>query len=173
MSYNFSINNGAGGDLSYQFTTDTQNEIVVSFANYGDLFENSPIPVYSLDIARQIKNDQRCHRNDTSGEKTRDTIIEIIELFFRDYNGALVAVMENTTDEKSEARKELFQRWFNQYGTEDYELETRTVDFGFDNSENGDGKNRKTYSMLILRKNCGYEKILKEEFDNFINLINS
>ena len=145
------------GDVFY-FETDSRNKVSVEFSDLTNVFESS-FPIYCIDIYRS-QNKGRV--NESSGTKTRDTIVEIIKKFFRKYDCALVAFIDTSTDKKGRARNRLFKSWFNLYGQKDFFIEPREIIVN----------DSESYSLLIIRKTYGNAALIIDAFDKFVKLAN-
>lgn len=145
------------GDVFY-FETDSRNKVSVEFSDLTNVFESS-FPIHSIDIYRS-QNKGRV--NESSGTKTRDTIVEIIKKFFRKYDCALVAFIDTSTDKKGRARNRLFKSWFNLYGQKDFFIEPREIIVN----------DSESYSLLIIRKTYGNAALIIDAFDKFVKLAN-
>lgn len=145
------------GDVFY-FETDSRNKVSVEFSDLTNVFESS-FPIYCIDIYR-LQNKGRV--NESSGTKTRDTIVEIIKKFFRKYDCALVAFIDTSTDKKGRARNRLFKSWFNLYGQKDFFIEPREIIVN----------DSESYSLLIIRKTYGNAALIIDAFDKFVKLAN-
>ena len=120
-------------------------------------------PVYCIDIFSQDISNK--HKNESSGSTTRDTIVSIVKRFFENFDCALVAFIDTSTDKKGKARYRMFRYWFNAFKDkdDDFSLESREIN----------ATDAESYSLLIFRKSYGNSAKIISDFDNFIKLANT
>lgn len=144
----------------FSFETETGNKKSIEFTDYTETF-GTDFPVYCIDILSQDISNK--HKNESSGSTTRDTIVSIVKRFFENFDCALVAFIDTSTDKKGKARYRLFMSWFKAIKDDDFILEPREIiDCGTE-----------SYSLLIIRKSYGNAEQIIEDFDNFIKQANS
>lgn len=98
----------------YTFFTHSGNQYFVFFIEYP-LFDDAPYThVYSVTIERV---DEENHNTGVLHE-LRNTIIYILEMFFRNHQNALISVCD-TEGEKQHARNRLFSAWVKCFAPDD------------------------------------------------------
>lgn len=143
------------GEEALSFVTDYDVEIFVTFEK-DDLF-NAGL-AYQFGISNPKK--KRSPRD----VKVRETILAIVEEFFRVNEAALLYICE-TGDGMQRMRNRLFHFWFGIYGArEEYVFLPQTVT---------DDEGNENYAALIIRRDNPYFADLVAEFMETINLLNT
>ena len=133
--------------LSFYTDFGVEYEIVIKS---NDIF--IPSGAYALDIINVW------HQPSPGDPKFKETLMTIVEEFFRQNNDVMLYVTE-TKDKKQASRNRLFVRWFNTYKYRDlYVIKT------------AEGKMNKQLNLLaiILRKDNPRLQQVFEEFDETI-----
>ena len=102
------------------------------------------------------------HRKSPSDPKVKDTIICIVDEFFRQNNTTLLYICD-TGDNKQSMRIRLFERWFETY--------EKRWSFTFISSSLLDEDNNVNYAAIILRNDNPYLKEIVNEFLETIELL--
>lgn len=116
--------NWVSSTFEYQFTTETQNQILVSFTDcsdqIGDFLESEHL--YSLSIENHLHDKSR--RVNETDEKTRNTILLILRDFLTNNNNVILFSVLESTDGREKARERLFyKKWYNQFGRDICDME--------------------------------------------------
>ena len=114
-----------------------------------------PSGSFSLDIRN--KNGQ----SSPGDEKFKQTLITIVEEFFRQNNDVMLYVTE-TKDSKQASRNRLFVRWFNTYEHSDQYV-IKTAEGKMDEQIN--------FMAIILRRDNPRLQLVFEEFDETVAFI--
>ena len=102
------------------------------------------------------------HRKSPSDPKVKDTIICIVDEFFKQNNTTLLYICD-TGDNKQSIRSRLFERWFETY--------EKRWSFTFISSSLLDEENNVNYAAIILRNDNPYLKEIVNEFLETIELL--
>ena len=102
------------------------------------------------------------HRKSPSDPKVKDTIICIVDEFFKQNNTTLLYICD-TGDNKQSMRSRLFERWFETY--------EKRWSFTFISSSLLDEDNNVNYAAIILRNDNPYLKEIVNEFLETIELL--
>lgn len=133
--------------LSFYTDFGVEYEIVIKS---NDIF--IPSGAYVLDIINVW------HQTSPGDPKFRQTLMAIVEEFFRQNNDVMLYVTE-TKDKKQASRNRLFVRWFNTYEYRDqYVIKTAE----------GKMNNQLNFQAIILRKDNPRLQQAFEEFDETI-----
>jgi len=148
----------------YRVTTDAEAQHLFYFyTDYGVEYEICikandtfiPSGAFALDIRN--KNEQT-----SPGDiKFKETLIAIVEEFFRQNNDVMLYVTE-TRDEKQASRNRLFVRWFNTYRHRDYYV-IKTAEGKMDGQMN--------FMAIILRKDNPRIQQAFGEFDETVTFL--
>lgn len=102
------------------------------------------------------------HKKSPNDPKVKDTIIYIIDEFFKQNNTTLLYICD-TGDNKQSMRSRLFERWFETY--------EKRWSFTFLSSSLLDEDNNINYAAIILRNDNPYLKEIVSEFLETIELL--
>ena len=142
-----------GEDGFYQFFTDRGVHYSVGFMEDDILLSQNS---YQLIIAN-INN----HKSPRD-HKVRDTIIAIVDVFFRNYNSTLLYICE-TSDSKQSMRSRLFEYWFSTYN--------RKALFTMISSSIVDEEGVVNFATIILRNDNPNLSEIIAEFTESIQLL--
>ena len=101
------------------------------------------------------------HRSSPRDAKVRDTVIGIVDEFFRANNTTLLYICE-TGDGRQAFRSRLFVRWFNNYAGRDA--------FVMQTAEVLEGKTRNFAALIVQKSNPRLKEILAE-FNETISIL--
>ena len=145
----------------YRVTTDTEHPYLYYFCtDFGVEYEISikgndtfvPSGAFSLDIRN------KSNQPSPGDPKFRQTLMAIVEEFFRQNNDVMLYVTE-TRDDKQASRNRLFVRWFNTYEHSDRYV-IKTAEGKMDGQTN--------FMAIILRRDNPRLQLVFEEFDETI-----
>ncbi|MCH5306665.1 MAG: hypothetical protein J1E37_01190 [Prevotella sp.] len=141
------------GESSIEFYTDFGVHYGVEFVRDDILLNRA---AYHLNIVNAN------HRKSPNDPKVKDTIIFIVDEFFRQNNTTLLYICD-TGDNKQSMRNRLFERWFETY--------EKRWSFTFISSSLLDEDNNVNYAAIILRNDNPYLKEIVNEFLETIELL--
>lgn len=135
-------------DNGYKFVTDSGISYFLTFISYPAVSDFLSTNIYMFNIEKETS--AICRPYD---ERVRDTIVYVIFRFFEKHEDALITIYD-IIDGKQDARKRLFDNWFNTYNAGQLIKidETCVID------------NTKTFVSLMFTANHYNKKNLKEEF---------
>ena len=136
--------------LSFYTDFEVEYEIIIKS---NDIF--IPSGAYALDIINVW------HKPSPGDPKFRQTLMAIIEEFFRQNNDVMLYVTE-TRDMKQAFRNRLFVRWFNMYEHQEHYV-IKTAE--------GKMNGQRNFMAIILRKNNPRLQQAFEEFDETVSFL--
>ena len=142
-------------DGTFSFVTDNNVEIFVGFEQ-DDILRVGTI--YQLSISNPKG------RRSPRDLKVRETILLIVEEFFKQNQSALLYICA-TGDGLQKTRNRLFQYWFNIYQESDEYFFLPMTVFDVEGNDN--------YVGLIIRYDNPQFKVYVREFTNTVNLLNT
>ena len=135
---------------TYFFETDYGVKYMIFFGDDAPIWKSG---AYTFDIQN---TNQKSSPNDP---KVKETIISIVEEFFRNNDDILLYICE-TGDNKQAMRNRLFVRWFNEYSFQkNFILRTASV-------KDGDQEN---FAAIIVQRNHPDLESIIATFDETIN----
>ncbi len=148
----YSVTQRVDSPCVFSFQTDfgVEYEIVIKS---NDTF--IPSGAYALDIINVW------HRPSPGDSKFRQTLMAIVEEFFRQNNDVMLYITE-TKDSKQASRNRLFVRWFNTYEHRE-QFVIRTAEGKMDGQMN--------FMAIILRKDNPRLQQVFEEFDETVTFL--
>lgn len=139
----------------YKFVSDYDVSFSVGFEK-NDLLESGESYQFALTNYEGKKSPR--------DPKVRDTILAIVEEFFKKNEAALLYICE-TGDGMQKMRNRLFQFWFGIYGENEEYLFLPQIVYDEEDNEN--------YAALIIRRDNPKFNDLVTEFTNTVILLNS
>lgn len=147
-------------EYGYQFETNSGARYFITFVPYPTLSDGVNDCLYMFNIERANDKDLQQGQND---KRVRNTIVKLLAEFFKHNEQALIVVLD-VLDGKQEARKRLFDQWFNMFNNG--VLKRLEAPCNIEGEE--------TYAMLYFRVDASNGVFFEEEFKvltsyNFFN----
>ena len=137
------------------FITDYDAEIFVTFEK-DELLHHALVYQFGISNPKGVRSPR--------DPKVRDTVLAIVEEFFKKKEAALLYICE-TGDGMQKMRNRLFQFWFGIYGENEEYLFLPQIVYDEEDNEN--------YAALIIRRDNPKFNDLVTEFTNTVILLNS
>lgn len=141
--------------LHFIFTTEGGSQYELSFVASSEMGE---IPIYVFNIGRSVRGKE----NDTCHNYIRNTVAYVLQLFFQDIDNAILSTCE-VDDGMQNARKRLFDRWFNELAPKEILILDATIDTGMET----------TWATLYYHQDNMFRSILECNFREYQELMNS
>lgn len=138
-------------EQGYQFITETGVIYFINFITYPPVSELFPVRIYMFNIDRFVP--ENLLYKGSVGNKVRNTVIHILEVFFYSSEEALITICD-IDDGRQKIRKRLFDTWFNLFNKGRlYRLDTECLVDGCI-----------TYASLYFSQTSYDKELWKEEF---------